>query len=164
MNKTMNFIAGTFLATQLIACNQFNSSGVTESDVKKYVKIEQKIDNRDMKDRYSDLDRKSVVDVDSFAVQKALAGDGSIARMIGQEFSELNRADESRYWYQIAAENGDAIAMQNLSIALRASDCVRANFWLRKALADTKVKKIYREAWGRDLEHETNVCARRASS
>ncbi|MBB5884358.1 MULTISPECIES: hypothetical protein [unclassified Xanthomonas] len=164
MNRNIGFIAGALLAIQLTACNQFDSSEVTESDSKRYVIIEQRIESRDMKDRYSDLDRKSFVNVDRLAAQRALAGDGMIARMIGQEFSELNRADESRYWYQIGAENGDAIAMQNLSIALRVSDCVRANFWLKKALEDKAVKKIYRDAWVRDLEHETSVCAQRASS
>jgi TPR repeat protein len=64
----------------------------------------------------------------------ALSGDGKVALALGEEFAEMNRKSEARYWYQISSENGNGIAMNNLANLLRESDCERANFWLAKAL------------------------------
>ncbi|MEL1264113.1 hypothetical protein [Pseudoxanthomonas putridarboris] len=92
---------------------------------------EQKVD---LIDRYLDIDRLALVGVDDADISIALNGDGPTAVAIGDEFANANRLTEARFWYRIAAENGDAIGMTHMAIATRDLDCRRANYWLERAL------------------------------
>jgi TPR repeat protein len=67
-------------------------------------------------------------------VADALDGDALAALTLADKFADANRTTEARYWYQVAAENGSAAAMNNLAIVMQRTNCRRAIYWFRKAV------------------------------
>ena len=89
----------------------------------------------DVVDHYLEIDRRALLGVDKTSANKALAGDGPTAVAIGNAFADANHITEAHFWYRIAAENDDAIGMNNYSIAVNDFDCRRSIYWLKKAIA-----------------------------
>lgn len=109
-------------------------------------------------DGYAKTDLSARKSVDPHAAALALQGDPQIALQIAGEFSTLNKLTETRYWLQIAAENGSGIAMQRLSVVLRDKDCVRANYWLRRGLATGQIAGRAKDANEKDLALYEKTC------
>lgn len=109
-------------------------------------------------DHYLPLEKRALVGVDKKGAAAALAGNGYVARTIASEFASLNRVSEAKYWSQIGAENGDGISMQNLSVMLREENCVRANYWLAKALETSHLPSLARASMEKDLEKYKHAC------
>lgn len=85
-------------------------------------------------------------------VSKALNGSGDAALRLATfyGFVKMN-SDQQRYWEQIAAENGNTVAMYNYALLLmqgtNKNDKVRAHFWMKKAAScGDKTAKEYLEA------------------
>lgn len=109
-------------------------------------------------DMFSELDRMARDGVDPVLVNASMKGDGRKAVSIGDRFSRLGKFVEARYWFSIAAENGDGVGMQRLSTLLRSSDCVRANYWLKKALLSGDLKGASLNANRLDLKKYEAEC------
>ena len=99
------------------------------------VSIDADEQNPNLVDRYHEIDKRALLEVKREDAGRALRGDREMALAIAFEFAEANQVTEARFWFQIASENGSAIAMTHLSVMLQDSDCRRANYWLKKALA-----------------------------
>jgi TPR repeat protein len=112
--------------------------------------------------RNAELERMAHMGVAIVDADAALSGDPSTALKIAISFAQGNKPQEARYWYQIAAENGDPIGMQHLSVFLRKSDCRRANFWLKKYLSfgDDVVTKEDRDLFNASLLTYEAECSR----
>lgn len=80
------------------------------------------------------LRNESVSGVDAASVKSALSGNADSALNLAISLSDQRNYDGAIFWYQVAVENGSKIAMQHLSVLLRSTDCIRANFFLRKYL------------------------------
>ena len=87
-----------------------------------------------LEDAFVPIALRSLRGVRSSDARKALEGDGAMAVAIGNAFADRNHVTEARYWFTVAAENGNSTGMAYLAIAERQTSCARANFWLRKAL------------------------------
>jgi len=88
----------------------------------------------DLTDYYLSVDKRSLQGVSEADAQRALAGDGAMAYAIANEFGASNYLTEARFWFQIAAENGDARGMLYYAIYMDPISCHRANYWRRRAL------------------------------
>lgn len=75
---------------------------------------------------------EDVLEVDANA---AFEGDPNAAMSIAEGFADAEKFEPAKYWYQIAAENGNPQAKQALAILLRKSNCRRAIFWLESYLS-----------------------------
>ncbi|WP_386341855.1 hypothetical protein O4D10_09520 [Xanthomonas citri pv. citri] len=109
-------------------------------------------------DHYLPIDRRAFHGVRKVDLDKALSGDGAMAVAIGNEFANANHLTEARFWYQIAAENGNAIGMNNFAILLEELDCHRANYWLAKAVAAGGVGKQSVISMKKGLEESQASC------
>jgi TPR repeat protein len=127
MNLGLQFFGVVLVATALV------SSCAQEAAPETYVDVDEQ--NSDLVDHYSDVDRRALRGVRQADARRALGGNAEMALAIAFAFAEANHVTEARYWFQIASENGSAVAMTHLSVILQESDCRRANYWLERALA-----------------------------
>lgn len=102
-------------------------------------------ERRDVVDHYLPIDRRAFRYVSPADKSKALSGDGPAAVAIGNAFAAANYTVEARFWYQVAAENGDPIGMTHYSVLLSELSCERANFWQRKALERANFGPTHKE-------------------
>ncbi len=131
-NQRFKYSAVIVIAiAEITGCNQ-----QAESSMARPVVVDVEVDEEkvDLVDHYLEIDKRAFVGVKEVDANKALNGDGPIAVAIGNAFADANHLTEARFWYRIAAENGDAIGMTHMAIAARDMECRRANYWLEKAL------------------------------
>ena len=79
-------------------------------------------------------------DIPTF-ISKALDGDSHAAARLAWYYGQIKWDKyKSRFWFRIAAENGDPVSMYNLAIIYDGLDSPneheRAHFWAAKAAAD----------------------------
>lgn len=122
------------------------------------VQIEVNEEQVDVVDHYLEIDRRALVGVDKALAAKAFDGNGATAVAIGNAFAEANHITEARFWYRIAAENGNAIGMANTAVAARELECRRANYWLREALAKGRFGKETEDSMRRSLKEYEASC------
>lgn len=96
--------------------------------------------------------------IDKNKMRLALDGDAGIALELASGFADQNKLDEAIFWYQISAENGNAIAMQHLSVYLRSIDCVRANYWLRRYIESLPKESAERSSSAEALDVHEREC------
>lgn len=140
----------------LYGCHSGDDGVVDPVLSSKYVSVED--DRINLTDNYLEIDRKALVGVDKKAANQALSGNGKVARAIGSEFAAVNRVDEARFWFQVAAENGDGVAMRNLSLALEDFSCTRSIYWLKKSLDTNHIGKMARASMEKELVINTKKC------
>ena len=109
-------------------------------------------------DDFAPIELRARAGVDPLALSKALEGNRVIPRAIGESFARRQRMSEARYWFQIGAENGDGISMQQLSITLRKENCWRANYWLVKALETSHLPSLSQSSMEQDLVTYKEQC------
>lgn len=135
-------------------------TGCHGSSVERVPTVDVDVDEEkvDVVDHYLEIDRRALIGVDKASADKALAGDGPTAVAIGNAFADANHITEARFWYRIAAENGNAIGMNNFSIAVSELDCRRSIYWLKKAISQNTLGSKTQATMRKELEEVTASC------